>query len=68
MSRTSVDQCVEALCLKGCKEVWGDIEALEQGIPLPETRSLSASERGMVLQELKSIMSVYAGSCEPGQD
>lgn len=65
MSRNPVDRCIELLCLKGCKAIWGDIEALEEGARLPETESLTAGERRLVLQELKSIMSVYSGSCEP---
>lgn len=63
MDRNRVDQCVEALCIKGCKAVWGDITALETGQDLPETLSLTRDERLLVLDELKAIMSVYEGSC-----
>ena len=60
-----VHACVERLCLKGCRVVWEDIRLLEQGDALPETVGLLETERRAVLQELKSIMSVYsaAGSC-----
>jgi hypothetical protein len=62
-SKTS--HCVELLCHKGCKAVWGVIKQLEAGKPLPETRGLSPQENAVVLEELKSIMSVYekTGSC-----
>jgi hypothetical protein len=64
VDKRRIESCVESLCHKGCKAVWGDIEALERGAELPETRSLTHRERAMVLAELKSIMAVYAqGSC-----
>ena len=58
-----VDNCVEALCQKGCSAVWGHIEALEAGQLLPETDGLSTPEIKAVINELKSIMSVYKGTC-----
>lgn len=60
-----VDKCVENMCHKGCKALWADIEALQNGLELPEVESLSAVERGEVLVELRAIMAVYAstGSC-----
>jgi len=53
------------MCQKGCKTLWADIEALQNGITLPEVGSLSGSEREQVLVELKAIMAVYGstGSC-----
>lgn len=63
MSNQVVDHCVEALCQKGCSAVWGDIEALESGVRLPETAGLSRSEIQAVIHELKSVMSVYRGTC-----
>ena len=64
MDKRRIESCVESLCQKGCKAVWGDIEALERGVDLPETRALTHGERAAVLAELKAIMSVYAqGSC-----
>lgn len=63
-SRQSV---IEALCSKGCRQVWRDIQALEQGETLAETRGLNAFERDQVLRELKEIMAVYdrCGAEEP---
>lgn len=61
--KNRVDSCVEALCQKGCSAVWGDIEALESGQYLPETDGLSTPEVKAVVVELKSIMSVYKGTC-----
>jgi hypothetical protein len=45
--------------------LWADIEALQNGVVLPEVELLSASEREQVLVELKAIMAVYGstGSC-----
>ena len=59
----AVEQCVERLCDKGCRAVWSDIEALEAGRALPEVEGLNREEIALVIAELKSIMSVYAGSC-----
>jgi 6-phosphogluconate dehydrogenase len=58
-----IDNCVEALCQKGCSAVWSDIEALEAGQPLPETHGLDTPEREAVLHELKAVMSIYRGTC-----
>ena len=43
--------------------MWRAIAELEAGRELPETGLLSPQERTAVLNELKSIMAVYAGSC-----
>lgn len=59
----SVEQSVEKLCGKGCRSVWSDIGALEAGERLPEVQGLSGDEVALVIKELKSIMSVYEGSC-----
>ena len=63
-SRQSV---IEALCAKGCRQVWRDIQALEHGETLAETRGLNAVELDQVLRELKEIMAVYdhCGAEEP---
>jgi len=58
-----VVRCVEALCHKGCRQVWYDIEAIEQGAALPETQGLSAAEQAAVLSELKAVMAVYGDRC-----
>ena len=65
MAGNRVDRCVESMCHKGCKMLWADIEALQNGVALPEVETLSASERAQVLVELKAIMAVYGstGSC-----
>lgn len=60
-----VQECVEALCQKGCKAVWSDIARLEAGHSVPEAAALSAAERDRVLCELKDVMAVYSGSCTP---
>jgi hypothetical protein len=54
---------LEALCEKGCRHVWQDIDTLERGEDLPETRDLSESERRWLLRELKQVMAVYADRC-----
>jgi hypothetical protein len=54
---------LESLCAKGCRRVWEDIDALERGEELSETRDLSAQERSWLLAELKLIMSVYGDRC-----
>ena len=67
LNQQRIEFCVEALCHKGCKAVWRDIAALEDGLDLPETRELSPHERRAVLAELKAIMAVYGqGSCSVG--
>jgi hypothetical protein len=58
-----VERSVEQLCGKGCRSVWSDIDALEAGERLPEVQGLNADEVASVIRELKSIMSVYEGSC-----
>ena len=63
LMQNRVDNCVEALCQKGCSNVWGDIEALESGQILPEVDGLSTPEIQAVVRELKAVMSVYKGTC-----
>ena len=58
-----VERLVEQLCGEGCKAVWGFIDQLEQGEELAQAQGLSEAERASLLLELKSIMSVYAGTC-----
>lgn len=66
MNHRRVEECVEILCRKGCQSVWGDIDALEHGRPVAEAVGLSRSEISAVIEELKSVMAVYEGSCIPG--
>jgi hypothetical protein len=56
---------LEALCEKGCRHVWRDIDALERGEELLETSDLTADERCWLLRELKQIMAVYSDRCTP---
>lgn len=66
MSHRSVEQCVENLCQKGCRAVWSDIDALESGKHLPEVTGLSTGEIREVIDELKTVMAVYEGTCAAG--
>ena len=66
MDQHLVEKCVEAVCRKGCRAVWSDIDALEAGKALPEVQGLSRAEVRAVVRELKAVMSVYEGSCVPG--
>ncbi len=59
----AVQHCIELLCHKGCRQVWREIEALEQGEDLPEARGLNTEERALVLTELKAVMAVYKDRC-----
>jgi len=61
--RYRLESRLEALCEKGCRLVWQDIDVLERGGNLPETRDLDAEERRLLLKELKQIMAVYADRC-----
>jgi hypothetical protein len=61
-----VETCVEAICRKGCRAVWSDIDALADGRSIPETSGLTPQERLAVLEELKAVMAVYEGSCVVG--
>lgn len=66
-----IESCIEALCQKGCRAVWGDIARLERGDVPAETAGLNPDEREQVLIELRALMSVYAERCsieEPPAD
>jgi hypothetical protein len=63
--RYRLESRLEALCEKGCRQVWQDIEILERGQELPETAELSPDERRWLLRELKQIMAVYQDRCTP---
>jgi hypothetical protein len=54
---------LESLCEKGCRHVWHDIDALERGQELQETKGLNDTERRWLLAELKQIMAVYGDRC-----
>lgn len=66
MKQRLIEQCVENLCHKGCRAVWGDIETLENGGQLAETKGLDADEVRAVVRELKAVMAVYEGTCAAG--
>jgi hypothetical protein len=57
---------LEALCQKGCRQVWGYIAALERGALLPETHDLTPGEVRWLLAELKQVMAVYGARCSAG--
>ena len=61
-----IDSCLENLCQQGCRSVNQVIQQLEQGQVIETIAHLSGTQRQRLLQELKSIMAVYAttGSCE----
>ena len=60
---------IEALCAKGCRQVWREIQALEAGDPPEETRGLTGAERDLVLSELKAIMAGFdSWGPDPGPD
>lgn len=61
--RELVEARVEAVCLKGCRQVRRDIAHLESGAEIPEVRGLTPDERRLLLAELKQIMAVYGDSC-----
>ncbi len=63
MDRGKIDQCVELLCHRGCREVGQIITRLDAGEAVDGTESLADAEREAVLQELRSIMAVYGGQC-----
>ena len=63
MINKRVEHCLERLCNKGCRSVWKNIDDLEAGRPLKETRDLSSHEIHILVKELKEIMAVYEGSC-----
>jgi hypothetical protein len=63
MRNDKIEQCVEAICNRGCQSVRDDIALLEQGKVVPETEGFSVEEGDQVLVELKNIMAVYGDSC-----
>ncbi len=63
MKNQRVEACLEKLCKKGCRSVWGYIDTLEDGRQLAETRDLNPYEVELLVDELKEVMAVYEGSC-----
>ena len=66
MNHRLVEQCVENLCRKGCRAVWSDLDALEEGEVVPEVGGLSSAEVTAVVTELRAVMAVYEGTCVAG--
>ena len=59
MDHQKLTEYLEILCQSGCDAVNATITAIESEQPISSIDSLTADERNIVLQELKSIMSVY---------
>lgn len=64
MKYRTVEDCVEAVCNKGCKAVRADMAMLQQGLCTPELEGLSEADRRRVMQELQAIMDVYGEGCK----
>jgi hypothetical protein len=62
-NRELIEARVEAICVKGCRQVRRDIALLESGVQIPEVQGLALNERRLLLTELKQIMAVYGDSC-----
>lgn len=58
-SSNKISQRIEAVCEAGCEAVRASIQLMEQGIAVELTQDLNEEERKLILNELKSIMSVY---------
>lgn len=59
MDKNKVNQCVESLCQSGCEAVRATITSMEMELSSAQTHNLDKNECQAVLNELKSIMSVY---------
>ena len=58
-SSLKVNQRIEAVCEAGCEAVRASIQTLEMGNSVALTDDLTPEEVQQVLNELKTIMSVY---------
>ncbi len=58
-----VDDCLEAICQLGCKEVGRKLELMDQGVFVTDVAGLSSAERQQVHEELRAVMDVYGGGC-----
>jgi len=58
-SSHKVNQRIEAVCEAGCEAVRASIQTLEMGNSVALTDDLTPEETQQVLNELKTIMSVY---------
>jgi len=59
MHPPAIEQSIELLCQKGCKEVLRLIGEMEAGRTPGEISHLKEMDRQVVLRELKAIMAVY---------
>ena len=59
MDHQKLTDYLEILCQSGCDTVTATITAMESNQPISTIDGLTADERNIILQELKSIMSVY---------
>jgi len=59
MDKLKVNKCIEALCANGCEAVRATISSMEMGSSPSQLHNLDQDEYSIVLNELKSIMSVY---------
>ncbi len=60
-----IQDCIDAICAKGCQAVRDDVLQLERGQRPPEAAELDGEELQTVIRELKSIMAVYGATCRP---
>ncbi len=62
----AVLKCIDLLCGQGCREVTRSIQDLEAGKVVDGVEQLTPEQIQEVLEELRSIMSVYEGKeCVP---
>ncbi len=59
MDHKKLTEHLELLCQSGCETVNATIVAMEKDQSISTIEGLTAEECAIVLQELKSIMSVY---------
>lgn len=59
MNKLKVNKCIEALCANGCEAVRATVSSMEMGSSPAQLDNLDQDEYNTVLNELKSIMSVY---------
>ncbi|RTZ58099.1 MAG: hypothetical protein DSZ32_01390 [Gammaproteobacteria bacterium] len=58
-----VDECVEAICQKGCQATRNDLTRMENGEIIMEISHLSKKEQTEVQREIAAIMAVYGDAC-----
>lgn len=66
MKDTKVHSIVDAICKRGCRYVKGILKDSENRAYCQELLALKSDEQLLVVEELKSVMSVYeqTGSCK----